>query len=76
MFTYTIIRFLLCNLIFSARWFATLMKCFEILALCSDGYFGLSYRVAEERIDGAPLEKWLNMVVAPVELAAFIRGNT
>lgn len=44
--------------------------------LCSDGYCGLSYRVVEERIDGAPLEKWLNMVVAPVELAAFIRGNT
>lgn len=54
----------------------TLMECFEILAWCPDGYFGLSYRVAEERIDGAPLEKWLNMVVAPVELAAFIRGNT
>ncbi|KAG0555058.1 hypothetical protein KC19_12G141000 [Ceratodon purpureus] len=30
---------------------------------------------AEERLEGASLDEWLNMVTAPVELAAFLRGR-
>lgn len=30
---------------------------------------------AEERLEGASLEEWLNMVNAPMELAAFLRGR-
>lgn len=30
---------------------------------------------AEERLEGAILEDWLNTVNAPMELAAFIRGR-
>lgn len=30
---------------------------------------------AEEKVEGEVLQEWLNSVVAPVELAAFIRGE-
>jgi cell division protease FtsH len=30
---------------------------------------------AEERLEGDDLENWLNMVEAPMELAAFIRSD-
>ncbi|EFJ30338.1 hypothetical protein SELMODRAFT_440261 [Selaginella moellendorffii] len=30
---------------------------------------------AEEKVEGEVLQKWLNLVVAPIELAAFIRGE-
>jgi cell division protease FtsH len=30
---------------------------------------------AEERLEGEDLENWLNMVEAPMELAAFIRSD-
>lgn len=33
------------------------------------------FGAAEERIEGVALEDWLDVVVAPMELAAFIRGD-